>query len=137
VPFERWNGFLSVRILSIPITLLAVGYQSLVVRFLPKDYWVERKDAIYKGHHETEMPYLIARQRILERAEPELANGPDAQYWQEARELYQGRTTLTSLSDYRKHYEYAEGVMGDSIEIADRIWSSIKASVFSPFNGFT
>ena len=91
----------------------------------------------YKGNHEQEMPYVIARRQILEYAEKETAKNPDVQYWREVGEFYQERTTLTDLPDYRKHYEYVEGVMGDSIQTMDRIWSSIKASIFSPFNGFT
>jgi pimeloyl-ACP methyl ester carboxylesterase len=91
---------------------------------------------IYKGNHEQGMAYSIARERILERAEEEISNYLDVQYWQEVREFYQHRTTLTNLSDLQKHNEYVDGIMGDPIQLPDRIWSSIKASVFSPFNGF-
>jgi len=106
------------------------------------DDWSANQDKIdgyidYKGNHEQEMPYVIARQWMLELAETEISNNLDADYWQEVREFYQERTTLRDLSDYRKHYDYVEEVMGDSIQIIDRISSSIKASIFSPFNGFS
>ena len=42
---KRVPGF--VKILSVPVILLAVGYLSLVASFWPNDYfWVERKNAI-------------------------------------------------------------------------------------------
>jgi pimeloyl-ACP methyl ester carboxylesterase len=105
------------------------------------DDWSANQDKIdgyidYKGNHEQEMPYVIARQWMLERAETEISNNLDVGYWQEFRAFYQERTTLKDLSDYWKHYDYVEEVMGDSIQIIDRISSSIKASIFSPFNGF-
>jgi len=105
------------------------------------DAWKVNQDKIdgyiiYKGNHEQEMAYTIARERILERAEEEISNNLDVQYWQEVREFYQPRTTLTNLSDLQKNNEFVDGVMGDSIQLSDRIWSSIKASIFSPFNGF-
>jgi len=105
------------------------------------DVWRVNQDKIdgyiiYKGNHEQEMAYTIARERILERAKKEISNNPDEQYWQEIREFYQQRTTLMNLSDLQKHNDYVDRVMGDSIQLFDRIWSSIKASIFSSFNGF-
>jgi pimeloyl-ACP methyl ester carboxylesterase len=92
---------------------------------------------IYKGNHEQEMAYTIARERIIERAEEEISNNLDVPYWQEVRGFYQQRTTLTDLSDNWIHYEYVENIMGGSIRFNDRVWSSVKASFFSPFNGWT
>jgi pimeloyl-ACP methyl ester carboxylesterase len=82
-----------------------------------------------------EMAYVLVRPRITEHAEREIYNNLDVQYWQEVRDFYQERTTLTNASDFGKHDEYAERVMGSSIQLSDRIWSATKASIFSPFNG--
>jgi len=106
------------------------------------DAWRPNRDKIdgyiiYKGNHEQEMTYTIARERILERAEEEISNNLNVQYWLEIRDFYKQRATLTNLADLQKHYEYVDGVMGNSIQVSDRIWSSIRASVFSSFNGFT
>lgn len=104
------------------------------------DNWSENQDKIdgyinYKGNHEMEMAYVLVRPRIIEHAEKEINSNLDVQYWQEVRDFYQERTTLTNASDFGKHDEYAFRVMGSSIQLTDRIWSSIEASIFSPFNG--
>ena len=43
---------------------------------------------------------------------------------------------MTEVADYGMHYAYLDKVMDVSFSIFDRIWSSVKASFFSPFNGF-
>ena len=116
------------------------GHSVAAVYLTYLDEWRTNQDKIdgyidYKGNHEQEMAYVIAKQRILEQAENEINNNLDTQFWQEAKDFYQERTTLTNLSDLQKHYEYVDRVMGDSIQIIDRIWSSTRASIFSPFNG--
>ena len=102
--------------------------------------WSANQDKIdgyinYKGSHEQEMGYVIARPRMLEHAEQQIINNLDVQYWQEVRDFYQERTTLTTASDFGQHDEYAFRVMGSSISVIDRVWSGIKASIFSAFNG--
>jgi len=102
--------------------------------------WSANQDKIdgyinYKGSHEQEMGYVIARPRMLEHAEQQIINNLDVQYWQEVRDFYQERTTLTTASDFGQHDEYAFRVMGSSISVLDRVWSGIKASIFSAFNG--
>jgi proline iminopeptidase len=91
----------------------------------------------YKGNHEQEMAYVIARQQIIEFSEEKIRNNSDVQYWREVKVFYQERTTLTNLPDYWKHYEYVERVMGVSIGFSKRVWSSIKSSIFTHFNGFS
>ena len=50
--------------------------------------------------------------------------------------FYQERVTMSIASDFGKHDEYASQAMGNPIQLTDRIWSAIKASIISPFNGF-
>ena len=102
--------------------------------------WSENQDKIdgyinYKGNHEMEMAYVVVRPRIIEHAEQQITNNPDMQYWQEVREFYQERNTLTNASDFGKHDEYVDRVTGSSIQPTYRIMSMIKKSIFSPFNG--
>ena len=91
---------------------------------------------IYKANHEQGMAYDISREQILAHAENRISSGEDAAYWQEAVTFYQQRTDLTEVADYGMHYAYLDEVMGVSFSMFDRIWSSVKASFFSPFNGF-
>jgi proline iminopeptidase len=91
---------------------------------------------IYKGNHEQGMAYKISRDRILAFAANKIDNEQDVEYWQEVVSFYRQRANLTEVSDNWKHYEYLYEVMGGSISSLDRIGSSVKASFFSPFNGF-
>jgi len=90
---------------------------------------------IYKGNHEQEMAYQIARERIQKSTQEKISNNSDVEYWQDVMSFYQPRTTLINMSDYGKHYEYLDDIMGGSIQFSDRVWSSVKSSIFSPFNG--
>ncbi len=91
---------------------------------------------IYKANHEQGMAYEISREQILAHAENKMDNGEDVEYWEEAVTFYQQRTSLTEVADYGMHYAYVDNVMDVSFSIFDRISSSVKASIFSPFNGF-
>jgi len=91
----------------------------------------------YKGNHEQEMPYEIARELILKLSIDESPDNLDMEKWRDARAFYREHTSLTTLSDFWLHNMYVEDVMGDSIDTVNRISSSVKASFFSPFNGFT
>lgn len=91
---------------------------------------------IYKANHEQGMAYDISRERILAHAENEINKNQDIEYWQEALTFYQQRTDLTELADNWTHYMYLDSVMDVSFSIFDRIGSSVKASIFSPFNGW-
>ena len=82
------------------------------------------------------MAYKISRERILAHAENKIDNEQDVEHWQEVVSFYQRRANLTEVADNWKHYEYVNEVMGASSSFLDRIGSSVKASFFSPFNGF-
>jgi len=104
------------------------------------DDWSHNQDKIdgyinYKGNHEMGMAYELAKPQILEHAEQQINSNLDVQYWQEANIFYQEHTTLASASDFEKHDDYLFNVMGTPIHLIDRIRSSVKASLFSPFNG--
>jgi len=81
------------------------------------------------------MAYQIARERIQKSTQEKISNNSDVEYWQDVMSFYQPRTTLINMSDYGKHYEYLDDIMGGSIQFSDRVWSSVKSSIFSPFNG--
>jgi len=91
---------------------------------------------IYKGNHAQDMAYQAVKPRILNYAEKEISEGRDMSYWQEVRDFYQNHETLTEASDFMMHDDYVSRVMGVSISVFDRIYSSTKASFFSHFNGF-
>jgi len=91
---------------------------------------------IYKGNHEQGMAYEISRNRILAHAENKIYNDQDVENWREAVSFYQQRPHLTVVSDNWIHYEYVDEAMDSSISLFDRIWSSVRSSFFSPFNGF-
>jgi len=91
---------------------------------------------IYKANHEQGMAYEISRDRILAHAETKINNNQDVEYWLEVVSFYRQRPNLTEVSDNWIHYEYVDQVMDSSISVFDRIWSSVKASFLSPYNGF-
>ncbi|MEL7209152.1 MAG: alpha/beta hydrolase, partial [Actinomycetota bacterium] len=91
----------------------------------------------YKGNHEQGMAYEAARNALMIHSESQIEDGYDVDYWQGAIDFYQARPTLSEVEDYWTHYEYLDHAMGASISLPSRIWSSVRASFFSPFNGFT
>ncbi len=90
---------------------------------------------IYKGNHDLAMPYEIVKPQILEHAQQQINNYTDVEHWQEVKTFYEERPTLTTASDFAEHGHYVFSVMGSPISLSDRILASVKASLFSPFNG--
>ncbi|MDJ0663965.1 MAG: alpha/beta hydrolase [Acidimicrobiia bacterium] len=89
----------------------------------------------YKGNQELQQAYVVARERILVHAQEQVTNGVDVEYWQEAEEFYEQRPVITEATDFMHHIEYTYGVMDSSISLMSRIMNSVRASLFSPFNG--
>ena len=104
------------------------------------DSWEENQARVdgyiaYKGNQELQQAYVVARERILAHAEEQVANGVDVEYWQEAAEFYEQRPVISEATDFMHHIEYTYGVMDSSISLMSRITNSVRASLFSPFNG--
>jgi pimeloyl-ACP methyl ester carboxylesterase len=90
----------------------------------------------YKGNHEWNLPYRISRMRVLEYAENEIRKKRNVEYWQTAQEFYANRESARNIAEIRTHQGYIQEVMGSSISYFDRAYYSVKASIFSPFNGW-
>lgn len=104
------------------------------------DDWKENQSKVagfigYKGVHEHEAAFIAACPKLIAHARMEIQSERDTSYWQDAEYFYQNNTTLTNISDGRKHYDYINSAMGGSFSFYDRVFSSVKASLFSPFNG--
>ena len=104
------------------------------------DSWAENQARIdgyiaYKGNQELQQAYVVARERILAHAEEQIANGHDVDFWQEAEEYYQQRAVISEPADFMHHIGYTYAVMDSSISLTSRIMASVRASLFSPFNG--
>jgi len=90
---------------------------------------------IYKGNNEQDTAYQAARPRIIEFANQEIAAGRDAAYWETALRFLE-KAHLTDPSDFGAIDEYSERAMQVSYPLPARIWANVKASVFSPYNGW-
>lgn len=106
------------------------------------DQWEENQANVdgyidYKGVHSQDIAYQAARRRILNYTEQEISEKRNISYWQEVHDFYQNHVTLTETSDFMIHDDYANRVMGVSISLLDRIYSGVKASFCSPFNGWS
>jgi proline iminopeptidase len=91
---------------------------------------------IYKGNHEQKMPYSIARDKILTYAQDSIRIHKDPLYWKEVQEFYKEKHSIKKLQDFSQHYSYINEIMNVKSTVSDRIYSSIKASFLSPFNGW-
>lgn len=91
----------------------------------------------YKGNHEQNMPYQIAREKMLDLANENIDNEIDLDYWKEILDYYTTKTVMTELADMSYHSMYISEAMNVSISLMDRISSSVKASIWSPFNGLS
>ena len=89
----------------------------------------------YKGNHEWNLPYRISRIRVLVYAENEIRENRNVEYWRTAQDFYKNRETISNMSETNTHYGYIEEAMGSSISTFVRVYDSVKASFFSPFNG--
>lgn len=91
---------------------------------------------IYKGNHEQILPYSIARAKILTYAHDSITNNRNTIYWKEVQSYYQERPSINNLEDFSQHYNYLYEIMNVKSTLIDRIYSSVKASFLSPFNGW-
>jgi proline iminopeptidase len=90
---------------------------------------------LYKGNNEQDTAYQATRPRIIEFANQEIAAGRDVAYWEAALQFYE-RPHPIDPADFNTIDEYAKRAMRVSYPIQERIWANIKASFFSPFNGW-
>jgi pimeloyl-ACP methyl ester carboxylesterase len=91
---------------------------------------------LYKGNNEQDTAYQATRPRIIEFADQEIAAGRDVAYWEAALQFYEQRPHPIDPADFNTIDEYANRAMQVSYPIQERIWANIKASFFSPFNGW-
>jgi len=89
----------------------------------------------YKGNNEQDTAYQAARPRIIEFANQEIAAGRDTAYWEAALQFYE-RPHPIDPSDFQIIDEYSNRAMQVSYPLPARIWANVKASFFSPYNGW-
>jgi proline iminopeptidase len=92
---------------------------------------------IYKGNNEQNAAYQAARPRIMQFADHEVAAGRDVAYWQAALQFFQQRPALSDPRDFNVLAEYTERAMQVSVPLPLRIWVTLRASMFSPLNGWS
>jgi pimeloyl-ACP methyl ester carboxylesterase len=102
--------------------------------------WKENQSNItgyigYKGNHNHHATYTVVRPKIIAHAQKEIQEKRDIAYWREVVNFYQSNTALTNIFNYQKHSGYIYSIMGATISLYDRVIASVKASLFSPFNG--
>ena len=102
--------------------------------------WKENQSNItgyigYKGNHNHHATYTVVRPKIIAHAQKEIQEKRDIAYWREVVNFYQSNTALTDIFNYQKHSGYIYSIMGATISLYDRVIASVKASLFSPFNG--
>jgi proline iminopeptidase len=89
---------------------------------------------IYKGNNEQDTAYQAARPRIIEFANQEIAAGRDVAYWEAALQFYE--RPHPGPSDFQIINDYNDRAMQVSFPLPARIWANVKASIFSPYNGW-
>ncbi len=89
---------------------------------------------IYKGNNEQDTAYQAARPRIIEFANQEIAAGRDVAYWEAALQFFE--RPHPGPSDFQIIDEYSDRAMQVSYPLPARIWANVKASIFSPYNGW-
>ena len=102
--------------------------------------WKENQSKItgyigYKGNHNNAATYTVVSPKIIAHAQKEIQEKRDIAYWREVVDFYQSNTALTKIFKYQKHSGYIYSIMGATISLYDRVIASVKASLFSPFNG--
>jgi pimeloyl-ACP methyl ester carboxylesterase len=115
---------------------VAMSYLTLI------DGWQENQAQvdgyiIYKGNHEQNAAYQASRPRIVQYSERETAAGRDVAYWQSALQFLQEHPALSDPLDFNVLDEYADRAMQVSVPLPLRIWVTLKASMFSPLNGWS
>ena len=91
---------------------------------------------LYKGNHEQDTAYQAARPRIFQFANQEIAAGRDVAYWKAAVQFFEQKSHLLDMADFNAISEYADRAMQVSYPPLPRIWAFLKASIFSPLNGW-
>ena len=114
---------------------VAMSYLTLI------DGWQENQAQvdgyiIYKGNHEQDAAYQAARPRLMQFAEQEVAAGRDVAYWQDALQFFQQHPALSDPGDFNVLSDYADRAMQVPIPLPMRIWVTLRASMFSPLNGW-
>ena len=114
---------------------VALSYLTLI------DDWASNQAGVdgyilYKGNHEQDAAYQAARPRIIQFANQEIATGRDIAYWKAAIQYYEQRPHPIDATDFNTIDEYADRAMQVSFPLQARIWASLKASIFSPLNGW-
>ena len=114
---------------------VALSYLTLV------DDWASNQAGVdgyidYKGNNEQDVADQAARPRIIEFANQEIAARRDVAYWQAAIQFYEQRPLLLDSTDFNTNDEYVDRAMQVSYSTPERIWTFIKASIFSPLNGW-
>lgn len=115
---------------------VAMSYLTLI------DGWQENQAQvdgyiIYKGNHEQNAAYQATRPRLMQFADQEVAAGRDVAYWQAALQFLQQRPALSDPRDFNVLDEYTDRAMQVSIPLPVRIWAFLRASMFSPLNGWS
>jgi len=88
----------------------------------------------YKGNHAQEMAFKFSRDRMLSLSR--LAMNSDKPIWLDINKFYSITSDITNLAALKQHYQYIDYAMGVSSSIFDRVYSSVRSSIFSPFNGW-
>ena len=114
---------------------VALSYLTLI------DDWTSNQAGVdgyilYKGNNEQDAAYQAARPRIIQFANQEIAAGRDIAYWKDAIQFYEQRPHPIDAADFSAIDEYADRAMQVSYPLQARIWASLKASIFSPLNGW-
>jgi len=114
---------------------VALSYLTLV------DDWADNQAGVdgyidYKGNNEQDIADQAARPRIIQFAKQEIAAGHDVAYWEVALQFYEQTPYLLDIADWNANDEYVDRAMQVSYSTPERIWTVIKASIFSPLNGW-
>jgi len=91
---------------------------------------------IYKANHEQDVAYQAVRPRVIQFANQEIAAGRDIAYWKAAIQFYEQRPQLLEGTDFNTHSDYVDRAMQVSSLTQERVFYYIKASIFSPLNGW-
>ena len=89
----------------------------------------------YKGNHAQQMAFTVSSEKMLTSLHKK--NNSEEVNLTEKINFYSRREDLTDLTDFGLHYQYIYAEMKVAGSVFDRIYSSVKASVFSSFNGWT
>ncbi len=88
----------------------------------------------YKGNHSQQIAYETTRKSILS----DVKNRTDEsdEIWEDMASFYFDNNEIKNVTQLEKHNTYIDLIMGTEISLFNRILSSVKASIVSPFNGW-